>query len=676
MENAFPPPLKGEVLANIPSKESVLAFIRDILQAGPADKKRREFEELRRKSDSQLATTEDYVDDILSSLGVDEIAQFQARHNFSVWSEVNNFLERNIWVSHSNPKHVIWLMATHVYAPGLGRHLAFWDTEQKTDPGMPGGRFWYLPAVMEENDEVLAMPVTQVLDWLLDLLSASIDELAQALANSSMIGGREKDTVADARSIRKTLGNWHTGARTPGINKILEFFPNRLNLKFKGTYEWDENNSLDENFERARAFVKLKGLNEHALSVETPIPEEMAKNLLENDQLSAEEKGYFCHHVSLRYHPPTIRTIRTRLLYARAFQATYFMLAEAIGVPDEAKRLPNPSINQAVQVVSLFQVAYNTTIDTCKRTDDETSERQLFRETLDERYPLEARTTLLSVTPLDGNLHFLSNQLNKRLMELGNTDPIQDELPLACSKEQFMALCKRKAELLRACQFEYEESDWLNTAPTDVDLYQRIDATQNWAALNSVVCSGTISLPVRRAAAWRMVDLANTDLEQAYGLVSLLSQLLNDPDKRNRPTDARELADTLFNRLKQLPTAEDLRPLILQLEAKHELANNSLEESKRKFDQALRNLSRQGFGTIRGEVARDALAVFACGHHPGFNQVACDQYRLSIIYYGGLEEPVMYLPSTEEMVKKVGEYFWENLYQPYEGVPPLQPRGG
>lgn len=56
---------------------------------------------------------------------------------------------------------------------------------------------------MEENDEALTMPVTQVLNWLLDLLSGSIDELAQALANSSMIGGREKDTVADARSIRK-----------------------------------------------------------------------------------------------------------------------------------------------------------------------------------------------------------------------------------------------------------------------------------------------------------------------------------------------------------------------------------------------------------------------------------------------------------------------------------------
>jgi hypothetical protein len=662
-------------LANIPSKESVLAFIRDILQAGPADKKRREFGELRRKSDTQLATTEDYGDDILSSLGVDEIARSQARHNFTVWSEVNNFLERNIWVSHSDPKHVIWLMATHVYAPGLGRHLAFWDSGQKTDPGMPGGRFWYLPAVMEENDEVLTMPVTQVLDWLLDLLSGSIDEFAQTLADSNMIGGREKDTVADARSIRKTLGNWHTGVRTPRINKILEFFPNRLNLKFKGTFELDENNSLDENFERARAFATLKGLTAHALSVETPIPEEKAEKLLENSEHSADDMRYFCHHISLRYHTPTIQIIRKRLLYARAFQATYFRLAEAISVPEEAKRLPNPSINQAMQVVSLFQVAYNTTIDTCKRTEDETTERQLFRETLDERYPLEAQTTLLSVTPLDGNLNFLSNQLNKRLMELGNTDPIQDESPFACSKEHFVALYKRKAELLRACQIEYEESAWLNTARTDSDLYRRIDDTQNWAALNSVVCSDTISLPVRRAAAWRMVDLAGTDLEQAYGLVSLLSQLLNDPDKRNRLTDAKELADTLFNRLKQLPTADDLRPLILQLEAKHELANNRLEASKKKFDQALKKLSRQGFGDIRGQVARDALAVFACGHHPGFNQVACDQYRLSIVYYGGLEEPVMYLPSTEEMVEKVREYFWENLYQPYEDVPRLQPAG-
>ncbi|MCG7201487.1 hypothetical protein MD273_17250 [Marinobacter pelagius] len=658
-------------MANIPSRESVLAFIRDILQAGPADKKRRQFEELRRQSDTQLATMEDYIEEILSSLGIDEVAQSQARQLFAGWSEVNNFLERNIWVSHSSPKHVIWLMATHVYAPGLGRHLALWDSVQRTDPGMPGGRFWYLPAVMAESDQTLTMPVPQVLDWLLDLLSYSLDEFAQTLAASTTITGREKDAAADVKSIRKTLVNWHTGTRTPGINKILEFFPNRLNLKFKGTFDWNTNNSLDENFNKARAFINQKGLTAHSLSVETPIPESKARKLLENDQFSPEEKHYFCYHLSLRYHTPTLQTIRKRLLYARAFQTTYFKLAEAIGVPEKAQRLPNPSVNITMQVVSIYQIAYNLTIDSRRQSEDEVTEYRLFRKSLEEGYPLEAHTTFLSVKQLDDGLHSLANQVNKRLMYLGDTDSIEHELPLAFSKEQFSALCKRKYELLRACQTDQEESYRLNTTPTDADLYQLIDHTQNWSALNSVISSDTISLAARRAAAWRMVDVACTDLEQAYGLVALLSQLLNDPDKRNRPTDAKHIADNLFSRLKHISTANNLKPVILQLEAKHELANNRLKESKAKFDQALSALRRQGFGTLRGEVARDALAVFASGLYPGFNLGACDQYKLSIIYYGGLEEPVLQLPSTEEMAGKVRNYFWECLYQPYDCVPKL-----
>ena len=664
------------VLSNIPSKESVLAFIRDVFQAGPADKKRKEFEQLRRQSNIQLKTTEDYVDEILSALGLDEVAQLQARELFFRWSEVNNFLERNIWVSHSIPRHIIWLMATHVYAPGLGRHLAFWDSVQKTDPGMSGGRFWFLPSVMSESDVKLTMPVTQVLNWLLDSLSCSLDELAQVLSNSLTITGREKDTAADFRAIRKTLRNWHAATSTPGVNKILELFNSRLNLPFNGTFDWDDNQSLNDNFNRAKAFVNQKGLSAKVLSIETPIPEATVKELLENPQPGTAEKEYFCYHLTRRYHTPDTRTIRKRLLYARAFQATYFKLAGAIGVPKEAQKLPNPSINPAIQVVSIFQIAYNLTIDSCRKSEDERNEYELFIKSIEERYPLEAHTTFLSLNKLSGSLHSLANQLNKRLMWLGQDDAVEDELPMGCSKEQFAALYKRKSELLMSCQIDHDESHRLNTATKDGDLYQGINRTRNWPALNSVINSNTISLPVRRAAAWRMVDIASTDLEHAYGLVALLSQLLNDPDKRNRPTDAQDLADALFRRIKRTSTEKNLSPVIRQLEAKHELAKNHLKGSKAKFDQALDELRVKGFGTLRGEVARDALAVFASGLYRGFNSGACDQYTLSIINYGRLETPApWYLPSTEELANKAKDYFWECLYQPYAGVPRLSLNG-
>jgi hypothetical protein len=163
-----------------------------------------------------------------------------------------------------------------------------------------------------------------------------------------------------------------------------------------------------------------------------------------------------------------------------------------------------------------------------------------------------------------------------------------------------------------------------------------------------------------------MIKLARTEHEQAYGLVCVLSQLLNDPDKRSRPTDACSIASSLLGQLNRLSIADDLRPLVLQLEAKHELSKNRLKESKSKFDLALNALCRKGFGAIRGEVARDALAVFACGHYPGFNLEASDKYKLLIVNYGGLEEPVPRLPSTEELVEAMKSYFWECLYQPYD----------
>ncbi len=145
---------------------------------------------------------------------------------------------------------------------------------------------------------------------------------------------------------------------------------------------------------------------------------------------------------------------------------------------------------------------------------------------------------------------------------------------------------------------------------------------------------------------------------------SLIAGQLGSPD------DLMQLIEFLVNE------AQGRNPSIRQLEAKHELAKNHLKESKAKFDQALDELRVKGFGTLRGEVARDALAVFASGLYRGFNSGACDQYTLSIINYGGLETPApWYLPSTEELANKAKDYFWECLYQPYAGVPRLSLNG-
>jgi hypothetical protein len=293
-------------------------------------------------------------------------------------------------------------------------------------------------------------------------------------------------------------------------------------------------------------------------------------------------------------------------------------------------------------------------------------------ESLKEKHPIEAATTFLSLNESIEGLQSLANQLNRRLMGLGETDEIEHEIPFSRCKKELVALFERKTALIHSSEYDYEESHRLNTADNDAELFQRIEGTSNWVALNSIVDSETASLAARRAAAWRMVEVASTDLEKAYGLIAVLSQLLNDPDKRNRTADANDLANSMLQKLEQIDVKKELTPLVLQLKAKHELAKNELKEAKTNFDKALSALRNQSFGTLRGEVARDALAVFSSGLYRGFNLSACDQYRLSIIYYGGLEggTPV-YLPSIESLANAAREYFWENLYQPYCGYEKL-----
>lgn len=50
-----------------------------------------------------------------------------------------------------------------------------------------------------------------------------------------------------------------------------------------------------------------------------------------------------------------------------------------------------------------------------------------------------------------------------------------------------------------------------------------------------------------------------------------------------------------------------------------------------------------------------------------FNAKACEKYKLLLLRYGSAEWPVESIPDTQEMIDGTIEYFWHNLYQPYQG---------
>lgn len=102
----------------------------------------------------------------------------------AIWQSLTNIanaykgLELKTWTFNADQKQINWMLLTHFLVPGLARFSSFQAIETPFDKGMPGGRFWYLPEVVEsDGDKKLILPVPQVIDWLTDLLGTNVDNI-------------------------------------------------------------------------------------------------------------------------------------------------------------------------------------------------------------------------------------------------------------------------------------------------------------------------------------------------------------------------------------------------------------------------------------------------------------------------------------------------------------------
>lgn len=660
-------------MAAIPPMESVLAFVRQVFQAGPPDKTRKKLESFRKSFDYQLQTIQDYTDDILAALGLTADQRKDARENFAHWEIFNNFLERNTWVGQADMRQVIWMLATHVYAPGLARHLAFWDHEARTDEGMPGGQFWYLPSPSEENPDRLAMPVQKTLHWLLDLMSCSVDDLATVLAESNTIFTKDGEAVADFKSIQKTLKSWFTGAPVPEMNTIEAYFSDSLRLKFPGGLERQEHLSADEKLSTFIDFARRKGLSENELSRQLPIGGIQGAELLMAGKASEEGKEYAYALLCDRYAHPSAALIRHRLRIASATQDTYKRLHHALHGRSADLFEACPISNKAMQVLAIFQDIYNLTIECCNQTTTEYEEKALFVQLLQERRPPLAHTTYLAVFPHGSRFQQLSNRLNQYFLRAFPGAPLEDEAPFNFPGDEFNKTMSSKVEALEtAAEVEQQTARLLN-AQGRGQLHKVIPATNNWIALNNLASMDGADLTTRMAAATRMIELADSSTKTVYNYICLLGQFLNDPDKRYRPDNTEKIVEGLLERLRVASPSDRFDAFILQFEAKHALSKNDFYTAKEKLDRALDCCRVNGFGELRGETARDALAVYAGLQPDGFNAKACEKYKLLLLRYGGAEWPVIKIPDTQQMIKGAIEYFWHHLYQPYQAYEWLTP---
>lgn len=382
-------------MPTLPIFESILLEINQSFGGRSfSTEKKRKFSTRRMQKEESQKMFIDIFEDISSKLKLDDNAKSDIFQNLSSVKDFYKSVELNTWTGNATKQQIIWLWLAYIGIPGIARHMGFWNINDVTDKGMPGGKFWYLPEVIERNNkQILHLPVAQIVDWLLDLLGISMQKFVTEYRDKADPDDKKTDTVI------RTLYNWKVSENVPQPSKFEEFFPDSLtNLEFKGCFTIQDDLSHTEQFSSALQFVKQKfdSLDTEQiaeiLSHEIPITQvDILTNILsKNSDIELEKR--FIELLAIRYAKPEPKIIRHYFLMARIAQDCYIRLLKFL-FPNVDKLCSDPSENKLLQLILLYKHVYNLSIESHKNSHSIEEEEIYF----ENKIPLYLKQILLSI---------------------------------------------------------------------------------------------------------------------------------------------------------------------------------------------------------------------------------------------------------------------------------------
>lgn len=577
----------------------------------------------------------------------------------AIWQSLTNIanaykgLELKTWTFNADQKQINWMLLTHFLVPGLARFSAFQAIQTPFDKGMPGGRFWYLPELIENNgDKKLILPVPQVIDWLTDLLGTEI----QNAANHSL--------DIDIQNLQRSLYNWKNGTNTIRYSSIYEYFPDGLSLNFEGAFLLDETITLDEQFNQALAFINKKDLNAQKLKFELPLSEEILTDILQGN-VNEEEKVRLIECLLDRYSAPTIDVIRQRLVVACVVQDIYHRLVKSL-CPDVDKHCVDPIKNKVLQLFSLYKVVYNLTIDAWRncRYDSEFAEDMWFETHLPE---WDKESLFLSILPSrkETGIDELATYLSYSFRI--NTSEVLDDV-IGHDDNSCTEIAERTVRKLHNFYEEQTKIQELKARMQQSSPWRALQNEQNYWVVSSVAQSTDLPIRLKEMTTKRMRELANTPIEKILVVIPELAYYLNGESK-NRPKDCKNKVEALLDEAEKTEGYDLWKFAILRYKAKHLLAQNNFGEASQYFRDALEESFKCSYGLITGEIARDCLAIAVANQKLITNNH--EKYYREMLSGGIIESDQ--IPSIEEVARWAYSYFWEDLYKPYPGIKPQQP---
>lgn len=651
-------------MAIIPSVEMVLLEIAQSLGVGETQTKiKQKFSNRQYGFENHLKKLEEIVLDICRELKLDTEARHDLRFSIKEVIAFNKALEQYVWTAGADSRQVLWSLLGYSYMPMLGRKVAFWHLEANLDSGMPGGRFWYLPHLRPLGSELeLVLPVVSVLDWLADLLGVSVKAESNCLGR----GADEEGGAAEGNplNIESNLRNWRKG-RIPRTEKIDKIFPDDCELPFNGCFVPPTSGDLKFKVECARSFVQRKKLSADALREEIPMTHPGRIEAVLTGSASEEEQLRFVELLAVRYARPSMKTIRKRFYVARAVQDGYRRLVEFL-CPGVELTCADPKRNQVLQLLNIYEHVYNFTIEASLQGSSWREEDEHFERLLTDKFPWAGSENFASILPSlrdqgRNAARYLGAKFTQKFSRLNGGEPLEDFIPY--DRESFETIVVRTQERLAAESEIIEISGRLSNRLQYGSPWRTLQTVDNFEALSALVGGGSCAEKITLSVLARMKELAQTPAQKIRVILGELGVYLNGP-RKGRSKDCVHLVSGLLRETDDNPATPLFKALVLQFKAKHALAQNDFQTAKLFFGEAFDDCFTRGYGTVRGEIARDTWALISA--ESPLRPEQQEQYYRNAVFFGIIPAGL----SIKDAYTQIAEFFWTDLYKPYPGFKP------
>jgi len=642
-------------MASMPSFESILLQVHRRLDIPFDSKKKTAFLKLDQKLANKQRSFFELVGNIFEQLDLADNLTADLFTNIEQWGSFNERIRNLVCTHQAEPRQVIWYLAGYLYMPSLGKQLAYWKIEESQGKGMPGGKLWYLP---EACGDELKLPFTQVCEWLEDLLGDQLTAMAPQLAGS-----------LDQASVSRTLYNWgKSKSVTPSRSTIQSYFSDEAQLDFKGVLSLEHGLDPEAKFEAVKDFVGNKGLTAESLLHEVPDHEVVECALSRvSDDVDETVKARFVEVITERYAKPSVKTIRQRLLVARAAQAGYKALFDLLLGDGVDYTCADPRKNKVLQLIQILKVSYNLAMDAHIEFPRDWSEQdRYFDAAIPNLYRKDLFLSVMRTVSADCTEN-LVHQLSRMFNDLAAGEPLETLLHFDEASAQEVVTVKKA----RWAQWAAEDTE-LKSAKGRIrskSPWRVLQAVEQYRAVSSLLQDTTLSFKARWQAAQRMRELARTPEQKVGAVISELSLILHNDDRQQQTAASRDQVEELLVEAKRFGAEELCKAVWLNYKAKHQLSCNEFDEARATFKEALIACGERSYGQLHGQIARDGLALEAGAPREKSSLSNYQYYYSNMLLNDAFEEG--FDPNTpfEDVAVSLAEYFWDDLYKSYPGEP-------